>query len=115
MQKPVFVDAIQFTGLNEIEVLEWAETVGKCTVAVLAGRSPTQLEISVPDTVIPASTGDWLVRRFTGVEVCSPVEFDMMYQPIHVPGIATDELRNREWTKFKDEHEAMHKPIHVLS
>jgi hypothetical protein len=74
-QKQVPVEAIQWTGQNKMEIVEWSN------------HAPfryhgTELNVPTLETVFSAFPGDWLIKLFEGeFKVCRPAIFEMLYEP----------------------------------
>jgi hypothetical protein len=79
-KKPVVIDAVQWTGDNRSEILEW---VG---VSAVWGSS-SGLTIRTLEGDHNASIGDWIIRGVKGeFYPCKPDIFAMTYEPARSTG-----------------------------
>jgi hypothetical protein len=66
-KKPVVVDAMQFTGNNGDDVVEWAKSLG--AVGAVCWGSPDLEDVLIISTLegtMHASPGDWIIRGTSG-------------------------------------------------
>lgn len=85
-KKPVTIDAIQFTGEDNLkEVLEFAEKSQSVTIpSRKPGVSPT-IFITIPtlEGDMRASIGDWIIRGVQGEYYpCKPDIFEATYEEV---------------------------------
>ena len=79
-QRPPQVEAIQFTGDNGEDVVEFASTEGACAVAWTGEQL---LLVAGGYGLTPVPEGAWVLRPAgtTRYEVCSDAEFRRRYEP----------------------------------
>lgn len=75
-KKPVTIEAIQWTGDNEYELMEF---VGD---SLKPADHPDYLEIHTLEGVMTADLGDWVIRGVKGeFYPCKPDIFEQTYDP----------------------------------
>ena len=92
-KKPVVVEAIQATGENNAEIIEWTKgsrTPARMDYSVTVMGDGSRLVDSVPglcirsdDIAWPIAPGDWVIRGSEGfVSYCKPDIFEQTYEPV---------------------------------
>lgn len=78
-KKPVVIDAMQYTGENFKEVMDWAEGMNG---QLGWGISANFIEINTLEGVMRADKGDWIIRGVKGeFYPCKPGIFAATYEP----------------------------------
>ena len=76
-KKPVVIEAIQFTGNNDIDIWVWMES--KCEGL---GARDGRLVIHTLEGTMVAQPGDWIIRGVKGkFYPCKPDIFETTYEP----------------------------------
>jgi UDP-2,3-diacylglucosamine pyrophosphatase LpxH len=82
-KKPVVIEAVQFTGDNQDEIVRFAGLT-----AVVMGRTH-ELHIKTTEGMMHVSKGDWVIRGVKGeMYPCKPDIFQATYQPVDESGNA---------------------------
>ena len=78
-KKPVVVEAVQWTGNNKVEILEFTkETRGRHRISYNTGY----FEIETLEGVMRANVGDWIIKGVKGeFYPCRPDIFAATYEP----------------------------------
>lgn len=75
-KKPVVIEAVQWTGENLFELIEWGLTGSYMGV-------PKELIISTLEGPHLARVGDWIIRGVNGeFYPCKPDIFEKTYEPV---------------------------------
>jgi hypothetical protein len=85
-KRPETLEAMQWTGANSNEVVQWLQGGWHSGGAWIKQEFPSgagvRWSLVVPSAGRDAEPGDWLVRSFRGVEVMKPEQFEGQYQTI---------------------------------
>jgi hypothetical protein len=85
-KRPVEIDAIQWTGKNIVDVLNFFDAGGKTTVVNIncpADRSQGWIEIPTFEGKMRANVGDWILRGVKGeFYPCRADIFGETYEPV---------------------------------
>lgn len=77
-KKPVVIDAVQWTGSNAAELLQFSD----CEVACALHEDRRVFEVPTLEGVMRGNIGDWLIRGVKGEYYpCKPDIFDATYEP----------------------------------
>lgn len=77
-KKPVLIDAFQFTGSNQLDVMRWVEELD---AQVTWKFHNGVLDIPTLEGVMTASAGDWIIRGVAGeFYPCKPEIFAETYE-----------------------------------
>ncbi len=77
-KKPIEVEAIQYTGRNELEVMAW---IGKDYKAAFTNH--LGFAIHTLEGTMHASPGDWIIRGVKDeLYPCKPDIFEASYDPV---------------------------------
>lgn len=80
-KKPVVIDAFQFTGKNQFEVMRWCDAVHSGP-AVTWEFHDGVLDIPTMEGVMTANPNDWIIRGVKGeFYPCKPDIFEATYEP----------------------------------
>jgi len=85
-EKAASVEAMQWTGENSGEVVEWA--VGgwqpKAIWIRQAYAGPDEIECSLvlPGNQGEANVGDWIIKDGDTLSVCGPTDFAELFEPV---------------------------------
>ena len=106
-KKPVVVDAIQWTGTNGHEVIDWATSVGHFPHGVVAAGWSFDYSVGkTPKMTIPtlegdhvANPGDWIIRGVAGeFYPCKPDIFEKTYEEVGSAEKATTLMLTTGWS-----------------
>jgi hypothetical protein len=77
-KKPVVIQAVQWTGENSVEILQFCST---CYIT--SSGKPKDLIISTLEGDMSASIGDYIIKGVKGEYYpCKPEIFDMTYETV---------------------------------
>ncbi len=77
-KKPVVIEAMQYTGRNAVDVMEWAQAP-EISEAFGGG-----IEIETLEGVMRADVGDWIIKGVKGeFYPCKPDIFAATYDEVH--------------------------------
>ncbi len=80
-KNPLIIDAIQYTGRNETEVMAW---IGMDYMS--AFNRPDGFKICTLEGTMTASPGDWIICGVKGeFYPCKPDIFEASYEPLEKP------------------------------
>jgi len=83
-KKPIEVEAIQYTGHNDMLITRWSErAVSSSPVLEPTKDNPTgsYLQIKTPEGVLTAIVGDWIIKGAVGkFYLCKPDAFEAMFE-----------------------------------
>ena len=85
-KKPVVIEAMQWTGKNTDEILQWCE--GTATYEAMSSGSnaiviQTLESDNIQQTRHAASKGDWIIKGVKGeFYPCKPDIFEQVYEPV---------------------------------
>ncbi len=83
-KKPVEIDAIQWTGYNEVEVMAFIDA-GDDPPAAEYHQLTADFSITTLEGVMLARVGDWLIRGIQGeLYPCKPDIFEQTYEAVGV-------------------------------
>lgn len=78
-EKPVVIEAVQFTDEYKDRVANW---ITRNTAAIFIDDRPA-LKIQTPEGVMIANLGDWVIRDVEGAfRPCKPDIFTKTYEPV---------------------------------
>ena len=79
-KKPVVIDAVQWTGANAVEILDWIEPEARQEGATLI--------IPTLEGDHEASLGDWIIKGVQGeFYPCKPDIFEKTYDAVETEGL----------------------------
>jgi len=79
-KKPIVIDAIQYTGDNKCEIMNFTEG------QALKNTGYDHLIILTIEGNHKADVGDWIIKGIRGeFYPCKPDIFEMTYEVVHVP------------------------------
>jgi hypothetical protein len=82
-KKPIVIEAVQFNGSNQREVLSFAYP--NLSEDALRGAEVMRLPVVIetPEGSMKASPGDWIIRGVKcDVYLCKPDIFESTYEPV---------------------------------
>ena len=80
-KKPITIDAIQFTGENGHDIIEFVGTDNISSVTLPAGGTPHNIAIATLEGVMSVSHGDYVIKGIKGeFYPCKPDIFEMTYE-----------------------------------
>ena len=83
-KKPVVIDAIQYTGKNDLLIKEWSNGIVYCSpVLEPTDKNPTgsYLQINTLEGVMTAIVNDWIIKGIKGeFYPCKPDIFEATYE-----------------------------------
>jgi hypothetical protein len=65
-KKPVVIDAMQFTGKNAADVIEWVGPKASSILSYSHAGEVEEVEIETLEGTMHASPGDWIIRGIKG-------------------------------------------------
>lgn len=81
-KKPVVIEAIQFKGVNALEIVEWSE---ESATPARISDDEKKLEIPTLEGKMEVSVNDWVIKGVKGeLYPCKPDIFEATYEPANL-------------------------------
>ena len=83
-KKIIEIEAMQFSGKNDHEILSWASpTKGTGCSYTTISRNSKMIVIQMAEKTVKAFPGDWIIRSQNGdFSACKPFLFKEIYEPV---------------------------------